>query len=146
MEGRELKVFRVLFWSLMLGIVIFRTLITVNRTREILEPTLESTVLINRFHMGYFVSIASVECVSAYFLLRKLGSATRSLKRASLRSGIFSHLTRSSELRVATLAIIGTARAVMYCFQPSGVIADGTQSQVDRFLYTFECMFPVMML
>lgn len=146
MYGRDLRIFRMLFWAFMLAILVLRTLIAVYRARGILHPELASRNLINNFHTAYFTSIALVECVSAYFLLRKLASARRSLRQASLHSSIFSHLMRSTETRVATLALIGAARAVTYYFQPSGQRASSVANQIDRFIYTLECMFPVMML
>ena len=144
-NGRELRFFRGFFWTFMAAILVLRCLIAASRTRAILDPSLDLKGLINNFHTGYFTSIALVELVSAFFLLKKFTSVRRSLRQVSLYSGISSHLTRSTELRVATLALIGGARAVTYYFQPSGQKASSVANQIDRFIYTLECMFPVMM-
>ena len=142
--GRELRVFRALFWAFMLAILVLRALIATTRARGILHAA-KVQDMVNNLHMAYFTCIALVECVSAFFLLRKLASVRRSLMQASLNSSTFSHLLRSTETRVATLALIGGARAVTYYFQPPGQEAASAANQVDRFIYTFECMFPVMM-
>lgn len=142
--GRELKIFRALFWAFMLAILVVRALIAANRAGGILHGT-DVQVTINNLHIAYFTCIALVECVSAFFLLRKLVSVQRSLMKASLTSNTSSHLLRSTEVRVAALALIGGARAVTYYFQPPGQEAASVASQIDRFIYTFECMFPVMM-
>lgn len=143
-RGHELRIFRGLFWAFMLAIFVLRALIAAIRARGTLHDV-KVQELVNKLHMAYFTCIALVECVSAFFLLRKLVSVRRSLREASLPSGTFSHLLRSTETRVAALALIGGARAVTYYFQPPGQKAEGVASQIDRFIYTFECMFPVIM-
>jgi hypothetical protein len=55
-------------------------------------------------------------------------------------------LMRSTEIRLATLAVIGFSRAITYSFQTTAQSATTTASQLDRFVYTLECMFPVMLL
>ena len=146
MYGRELKVFRCIFWAFMGIIVVLRAFIATARAHGVLHKDLDLRRYVNNLHLGYFTSIALVECVSAFFLLRKLASVRRSLRQAELRSGIFQYIVRSTEARVATLAVLGASRAATYCFQPRGQQASSTANQIDRFVYTLECMFPVMML
>lgn len=62
------------------------------------------------------------------------------------KSALFRQLSRSTELRLAALALIGITRAVTYSFQTQAQSATSTASQVDRFAYTCECYYPVVML
>lgn len=143
--GRQRAVFRALFWSLMAVVVAMRVLILTMRLRAFANPRLQVQPVINGLHAGYFVSIAAVECVSAYFLLREFMSAKRTSSQADLGTRLFQHLMRSTEIRLATLALIGVTRAVTYFFQSSPQQATGTPSQIDRFVYTLECLFPIML-
>jgi hypothetical protein len=136
----------VLFWSLMCIISTLRILILVSRARNIINGNDAYQMLVSRLHIGYFTSIAVIECISAFFLLRKFASARRTSIEASSTSGLFSYLMRSTEIRLATLALIGITRAITYSFQTAAQSATNTASQVDRFVYTMECMFPIMLL
>jgi hypothetical protein len=102
----------------------------------------EALRTINSLHIGYFISIALVECLSAFFLLHKFNWA----HRFALDASLFSYLMRSTEIRLALLALVGVTRAVTYSFQTTAQSATTVASQLDRFAYTLECMFPVMML
>lgn len=126
-------------------ILVMRVLILTMRVRAFINPNFSAQFIINGLHAGYFVSIAAVECVSAYFLLRKFMSAKKLSRQAELGTRLFQHLMRSTEIRLATLALIGATRAITYFFQSSPQQATGTASQLDRFVYTFECMFPIML-
>ncbi|KAL2751896.1 hypothetical protein ACRALDRAFT_1066356 [Sodiomyces alcalophilus JCM 7366] len=141
----NLRIFKLLFWSIMCIIAATRVAIATFRAVAILNGDERAQHIINRLHVGYFTAIALVECVSAFYLLRKFTSAKRSSRQASLPTALFRHLMRSTEVRVATLALIGTARALTYYSQPSSQKASSVSSQIDRFLYTMECMFPVML-
>ncbi|SPO01709.1 uncharacterized protein DNG_04382 [Cephalotrichum gorgonifer] len=143
---RELQIFKGLFWTFIIFIIATRTGITITRAKSILDPSLDLIKTINAFHVGYFTSIAILECVSAFFLLRKFATVRRTSVEASLRSSIFSHLMRNSEVRVASLALMGIARAITYYFQPTVQEASSVLSQIDRFVYTFECLFPIVMI
>ena len=135
-----------LFWSLILIIAALRICILASRIKNIDSETDALQKLISSLHIGYFTCIALIEVLSSVFLLRKFAEARRTSREASSTSGLFSYLMRSTEVRLATLAIIGITRAVTYSFQETAQSATNVASQVDRFVYTLECMFPVMML
>lgn len=130
---------------MILTIAALRAAIATQRARFILDPELGLQDLINRLHIGYFTAIALVECVTSYFLLKKFASGKKASEQVSLGASLFSHLMHSTEIRLATLALIGTTRAVTYYFQAEQQRATSDASQVDRFVYTVECMFPVML-
>jgi hypothetical protein len=52
---------------------------------------------------------------------------------------------RSTEIRLTTLAAIGFSRAITYSFQTTAQSATTVAGQVDRFVYTLECLFPIIM-
>ncbi|KAK8065850.1 hypothetical protein PG997_012597 [Apiospora hydei] len=89
--------FMLTFWTLMLGIVALRTMILTERVRYLMgdSSTAELQTLINRLHMGSFISIAVIECISSALLLLKFNSARRISVKAALQSGtgvLFSYL------------------------------------------------------
>ncbi|KAF4332925.1 hypothetical protein FBEOM_13272 [Fusarium beomiforme] len=102
--------------------------------------------VINNLHIGYFVSIAAVECISAYFLLTVFASAKTTSLKVAIKAGLFRYLMRSAEVRLALLAVIGVMRAITYSFQTTAQSATNVASQLDRFAYTMECLFPFVML
>ncbi|SPO07066.1 uncharacterized protein DNG_09760 [Cephalotrichum gorgonifer] len=128
----ELKVFKCLFWSFISTTVVTRILIAICRAQSIVDRSLSLQSKINGLHVGYFTSLALLECVSAFFLLRKFASVKRASLQASLRPTVFQHLMRNSEVRVATLALMGTTRAITYYFQPTVQSATSVPSQIDR--------------
>jgi hypothetical protein len=144
----ERVIFISLFWFIMAGIFLCRLLICVYRIRYILGDSTDNGLqrIIDNLHIGYFVAIASVECISAFFLLRKFASARNTSIQAALKSGLFTYLMRSTEIRLAFLAVIGITRAVTYSFQTTAQSATTVASQLDRFAYTLECLFPVVLL
>ncbi|RFU34256.1 hypothetical protein B7463_g2063, partial [Scytalidium lignicola] len=146
LKARERRVFRLMFWTLILSPVVFRTVILQARARDILSDSLSQQSLVDHLHIGYFISIAMLECVSAFFLLRKFTAAKNiCCQKAMETTSLFQYLMRSTEIRVSTLAVIGFSRAITYSFQTQQQAATSTASQFDRFVYTLECMFPVMM-
>ncbi|KAK8113293.1 hypothetical protein PG984_013819 [Apiospora sp. TS-2023a] len=151
LHRRGKQAFLSVFWALMLGIVALRALILIQRVKYLSGGgnSAELQLLINHLHMGYFVSIALIECISSVLLLLKFNSARRVSVKAALQSGtgvLFSYLMRSTEVRLALLAVIGVTRAVTYSFQATAQSASSTASQLDRFAYTLECTFPIMLL
>jgi hypothetical protein len=148
LRNRERVTFITIFWVLMVIIVTFRSLILGNRIRFILNDSVDVEIqhMINAFHIGYFVAIALVECASAFFLLRKFASAKSTSVEAARNWGLFSYLMRSTEIRLTLLALIGITRAVTYSFQDAAQSATSIASQLDRFAYTLECLFPVVLL
>jgi hypothetical protein len=141
---RDKRVFMSLFWTLVLVVVSIRMTILVERVQAILRADDSLQTIISNLHVGYFASIAVLECISAFFLLRKFASVKKESANASLRTGLLKHFMRGTEIRVATLALIGLSRAITYFFQTSLQAASSTASQIDRFVYAFECLFPVM--
>ena len=99
---------------------------------------------INHLHVGYFVSIAVVETISSYYLLRVFIAAKATSVVVYSKSSLFHHLT-STEIRLTTLSIVGITRAITYSFQTTAQSATSVASQADRFAYTLECVFPVVM-
>ena len=97
-------------------------------------------------HIGYFTTIAIVEAVSAYFLLRMFFTAKAGSAQVQSKLGLFHYLTRSTEIRLAALTLIGVSRAITYSFQTTAQSATSATGQLDRFVTTLECLFPIVML
>jgi hypothetical protein len=134
------------FWVLIVGITASRVIIAVMRARSLLSEDTESLQrTINVLHITYFTLIAVIECFSSFFLLRMFYSAEHTSIKAAIQTGLFRYLMRSTEVRLAFLAVIGVMRAVTYSSQSTAQAATTVASQVDRFAYTMECMFPVIM-
>ena len=146
LSGRSRVVFISLFWTIMAVLLIIRMFILTSRAKDILAGNNNRQYLIDHLHIGYFTSIATVECVSAFFLLKKFASAKRDSMEATSTSGLFHYLMRSTEIRLTILAAIGFSRAITYSSQTTAQSATTVASQVDRFVYTLECLFPIMML
>lgn len=130
----------------MLGIMVLRITIAVLRFRIIKDQDDLRQEMVNHLHIAYFVSIALVECVSAYFLLKTFATGHKMSIKALTRITPFRYLMRSTELRLTLLAFLGITRAVTYSFQVSAQSATSVASQVDRFAYTMECMFPTILM
>jgi hypothetical protein len=62
------------------------------------------------------------------------------------KGNLFQHLVRSTEIRVASLGIVGITRAITYTFQTTAQSAESVANEVDRFAYTLECMFPMLLM
>ena len=146
LRNNQWRVFMILFWTMIVGIVGIRIVIAITRVRLILSEGDALQSLVNHLHIGYFVLIALLECLSAYFLLTIFAKARRSSFQAAIKTNLFQYLMRSTEVRLALLAVLGIMRAITYSFQASAQSATNVASQVDRFAYTMECMFPVIML
>lgn len=148
LQHRPRTVFLTLFWGCILIIFGARIAILVSRVTEIKNSDLNLQSRINQLHIVYFVMIAVVETISAVFLLRVFARAKRA--SAAVQSwtakGLFSLLTRSAEIRLATLCPIGITRAITYSFQTTSQSATDIASQLDRFVYTLECLFPMIMI
>ncbi|OLN81342.1 hypothetical protein CCHL11_08582 [Colletotrichum chlorophyti] len=139
------RIFNGLFWVICFAITVIRIMIGVSRVRFILRGNTKLQNTVNDLHIAYFVLIASLECLSAFFLLKTFAEVKSTSIRAALRGGLFKYLMRSTEVRLATLAILGTIRAVTYSFQMTAQSATNAASQLDRFAYTLECLFPTVM-
>lgn len=145
LRDKKWHIFAGLFWTIMVGIVAVRIAIAVTRVRLIVvdDSGLQNTV--NYLHMAYFPLIAVIECVSAYYLLTTFAKARTSCFQRHSKMGLFQYLMRSTEVRLALLAVVGTMRAVTYSFQITAQSATNLASQIDRFCYTMECLFPMIM-
>ncbi|KAF2993647.1 hypothetical protein E8E14_001364 [Neopestalotiopsis sp. 37M] len=136
--------FQTIFWAIALAVAAIRAAILVGRIKITLVPDSDFSKIVNYLHVGYFTLIALLECISAYFLLREFSSARRASKDAALSGSLLQHLMRGTETRVASLALVGISRAIAYIFNQSLPQALSTAGQVDRFFYTLECLFPMM--
>lgn len=130
----------------MVAIATIRILIAVTRIRLIVTDHKELQLTVDHLHMAYFPLIAIVECVSAYYLLSNFARAKKDSLKVATRMGLFRFLMRSTEFRLALLAVVGIMRAVTFSFQTTAQSATDAASQADRFAYTMECLFPIMML
>ncbi|KAL2863123.1 uncharacterized protein BJX67DRAFT_374789 [Aspergillus lucknowensis] len=145
-------VFLVVFWFFMFAIASIRVAILVFRVLEII--TGDSSVNssgpyqheIGHLHVGYFTTIALVETWSSGFLIRLLHNAYRVSPKLSSTRLVFRYLLRTTEIRVASLCFIGITRAVTYSWQVTSQSATTPAGQIDRFVYTMECLFPLVML
>ncbi|KAF4454791.1 hypothetical protein FALBO_15782 [Fusarium albosuccineum] len=146
LQHRQWYIFASLFWFMIVAIAALRVVIAAVRARRILNEAEGEQFVINNLHMGYFVLIALLECLSSFFLLRVFSSAKSTSLKAAIKAGLFRYLMRSTEVRLALLAVLGIMRAVTYSFQTASQSATNIASQIDRFAYGMECMFPVMML
>lgn len=131
---------------MIVAIVVIRVMIGVSRIRFILLDDDALQVTVNHLHIAYFTLIAALECLSAYFLLTIFASAKTTSLKAAIKTGLFQYLMRSTEIRLALLAVLGVMRAITYSFQTAAQSATNVASQVDRFAYTMECLFPIIML
>ncbi|KAK3984421.1 hypothetical protein QBC44DRAFT_385750 [Cladorrhinum sp. PSN332] len=142
---RPWYIFAALFWTILLAITVVRIMIAVTRVRFIVGGDAELQNTVNHLHMAYFPLIALLECVSAYYLLASLARANISGFTCNSKTNLFTYLMCSTEVRLALLAVIGTMRAATYSFQVTAQSATHIASQVDRFCYTMECLFPIIM-
>ncbi|KAL3470889.1 hypothetical protein BJX99DRAFT_250875 [Aspergillus californicus] len=144
-------VFICVFWLLIFAISALRITILVYRVLEIASgaDTFQAGPYqhqIGHLHVGYFTTIALVETWSSFFLIRLLHNAYRVSPKLSSTRLVFRFLLRTTEIRVASLCFIGITRAVTYSWQVTGQSATTVAGQIDRFAYTMECLFPLVML
>ena len=131
---------------MMLVITALRAVILISRAMDNLNGSIDLQDRIDHLHVGYFTSIAVVETISSFYLLRVFAAAKATSVGVYSKSSLFHHLMRSTEIRVATLSLVGITRAITYSFQTTAQSATSVASQVDRFAYTLECVFPVVMM
>lgn len=146
LRGRQWIIFATGFWFMIISVSGIRVVIAAVRARRIMNALDTDQSLINHLHMGYFILIALLECLSSFFLLRVFSSAKSTSLSAAIKAGLFRYLMRSTEVRLALLAVLGIIRAITYSFQNAEQSATNLASQIDRFAYGMECMFPVMMM
>ncbi|KAM5351214.1 hypothetical protein ACJ41O_003937 [Fusarium nematophilum] len=145
LSGTRRRVFVALFWALMLLLAATRVFIVIFRVQFILNDDETHRITVNYLHIGYFGFMAVLECVSAYFLITILTSVKASSLQAALKVGLFRYLTRSTEVRVAILAVQGVFRTFTHSFQTPGQQAKNVASQLDRFAYALLCLFPIVL-
>ncbi|KAF4426694.1 hsp90 co-chaperone cdc37 protein [Fusarium austroafricanum] len=149
--GIERIIFLTIFWGLMVVILFCRLAVVTLDTRYILrnDPSpvtlaLHST-LTNRLHFAYFPPIAMAEILSAVFLLMKFRRTLRASKSGGLGGGkLYRYLMRSTEIRVASLAIIGITRSITFSFRLT-VGPYRAVTQIDFFMYILESLYPIIM-
>ncbi|KAL4781728.1 hypothetical protein BJX76DRAFT_359585 [Aspergillus varians] len=145
-------IFLCVFWLLLLVISALRITILVYRVVDIAKGADNSRATgpyqhqIGHLHVGYFTTIALVETWSSFFLIRLLHNAYRVSPKISSTRFLFRYLLRTTEIRVASLCFIGITRAVTYSSQVTSQYATTIAGQIDRFAYTMECLFPLVML
>jgi hypothetical protein len=149
---REKAIFLGCFWSMMIIILGIRVTIIISRVMDNLSTTSDFQYRIVHLHIGYFVYIAIVESISSFFLRRtfltakKMSPIVLRLSPDEKQRNLFQHLVRSTEIRAGSLRLVGITRAITYTFQTTAQSAESVANQVDRFAYTLECMFPVLMM
>ncbi|KAN0077902.1 hypothetical protein V8E54_006206 [Elaphomyces granulatus] len=146
LQRRQRLIFVGLFWTIIVALFTIRAVILTTRVRLNIDDRQDLQPFIDHLHVGYFTMIALIECLSAFFLLQKLAAALQQSVEAAAKPGLFRYLMRSTEIRLSVLALVGISRAITYSFQTTSQSATGVASQIDRFVYTLECVFPVMML
>ncbi|OJJ08949.1 hypothetical protein ASPVEDRAFT_57888 [Aspergillus versicolor CBS 583.65] len=145
-------IFLCVFWFLIFAISALRITILVYRVLDIASgaDTLHYAgpyqSQIGKLHVGYFTAIAVVETWSSFFLIRLLHNAYRVSPKISSTRFVFLYLMRTTEIRVASLCFIGITRAVTYSTQTTSQSATTVAGQIDRFTYTMECLFPLVLL
>ncbi|KAL2860998.1 uncharacterized protein BJX67DRAFT_391646 [Aspergillus lucknowensis] len=145
LTGRDRSAYRCGFWVCLLALVAVRVAILVLRTVEILhEPDFKS--LIGFLHVGYFALLAVLETCSSWLLIRFFLNAHGMAPAGSRTLYLFKFLLRSTELRVSALSVIGITRATAYPFQIAEHLVVNIPNQIDRFAYTLECLFPVILM
>ncbi|EAQ83667.1 hypothetical protein CHGG_10071 [Chaetomium globosum CBS 148.51] len=145
LRDRQWYVYAGLFWTTMVAIVVVRINIAVTRVMYINSQNAALQRTVNYLHMAYFPFIAILESVNAFYLLRTFTHAQMSCLRRQSKASLLRYLMRSTEVRLALLALVGIMRAVTYWFQDRAQRATNLASQVDRFCYTMECLFPIIM-
>ncbi|RKL17138.1 hypothetical protein BFJ68_g4645 [Fusarium oxysporum] len=141
LRGRQWIIFATGFWFMIISVSGIRVVIAAVRARRIMNALDTDQSLINHLHMGYFILIALLECLSSFFLLRVFSSAKSTSLSAAIKAGLFRYLMRSTEVRLALLAVLGIIRAITYSFQNAEQSATNLASQIDRFAYTSKVVF-----
>lgn len=150
--GGERRIFLSLFWTLIFVIVTLSLTALVLNTRFLVEPGSPVSAALVKIGIGYFVSIALAECLSAGFLLRKFRNEHKSAVSSPLSGGkLYCHIMRSTTMRVTVLASIGVSRAVTTALTSKTHKLDDTQyrnvvGQLDMLVYMMSCFFPTVIL
>ncbi|KAG5460234.1 MAG: hypothetical protein BJ554DRAFT_7739 [Olpidium bornovanus] len=138
--GRKRQVYQAVFFSFCALAVMARTGILAFRQQTLAGRDVQH--IVNYLHMAYFLSIAWMECANAWFLIHKLSLESRVIKSSAVRRSLLA----SSEIRMASLCVVGIMRAATYYFQSDAQAATNVASELDRFVLTMESLFPALML
>ncbi|KAE8316879.1 hypothetical protein BDV41DRAFT_573383 [Aspergillus transmontanensis] len=130
----------------MAAIIGIRVGIMASRAQGLLHGSDTLQHLVAHLHMGYFIAIALLEILSSGLLIKLFRDTHRSSLEFMSTSNILQQLIRTTELRLATLALIGTGRSITYSFQTASQEVTSLAGQFDWFMYTMECLFPFIML
>ncbi|KAL6405197.1 hypothetical protein AUP68_12041 [Ilyonectria robusta] len=133
LRGVRWQVFVTCFWTGITGILVTRVVISVFRVRSIMSHDEALQHIVNYLHIAYFGLLAILECIGAYFLITVFTSARASSVQIALNVGFFRYLSRSTEGRVAILALQGIFRAITHSIKTPGQSAENLASQLDRF-------------
>ncbi|OAQ62465.1 hypothetical protein VFPPC_16660 [Pochonia chlamydosporia 170] len=151
LHGRDRAIFLTLFWVLMLVVIVIRVFVIINLGLFSLTHyiSLRRFQTITRSLMPIvFVAVALIECITAVFLLRTLRLALLASGKSPLKGGrLVRYLMSSTEIRVASLALIGIARTATYLSQ-GHELTGGTNTvaiQVDMFIIVLQALFPITM-
>lgn len=146
LPNRSRLPYLIVFWPCIAIAIILRVAILVLRAYETLHESSAFKSSISFLHIGYFTIMAVVETYSSFFLLRFFLKAYRTVPISSRTRYLLRYLLRSTELRVASLALIGITRAAAYPFQVTEQHAVNIPNQIDRLVYTVECLFPIILM
>jgi hypothetical protein len=141
----ERIVFLTLFWGLMLVIMVIKIVMILFSVGYVLDSPPYSQDVDCYLHLGYYLSIAMVELVSVVYLVRKFRAVLRSSKSFLFRGGrLYLYLMRSTEIRLVMLMFIGVMRTITASVG-TFVSQQEISYNLDQFIYTLECLFPVVM-
>lgn len=131
----------------MVIILAIKTAQTVHSVGKVLGSPAVSLAGNNYLLLGYYLSITLVECMSAFFLLKNFRVVLRTTTTSANRGGgLYRYIMRSTEIRLATMAFIGIGRAITTSVNLFGdKQRQGLATDIDWFIYTIECLFPIVM-
>jgi hypothetical protein len=101
----------------------------------------------DNWFIGYFGGLAFAQGWIAFFLLRVYFKACQNESNEPVyRVGIVKKLARSSEVRIASLCLVGLTRIFTSAFRHSNPSTINLAEQLDRFVYAIECLFPIVFM
>ncbi|KAJ3216552.1 hypothetical protein HK099_005829 [Clydaea vesicula] len=147
-KPKKKKIYYACFWVVFALVAVFRLMILIRRNQLLnnVFPDDADRIQqeINMYHSFYFCFIALLELVNAVFLVSDIVLLRKESVKASL--SIYNVICKSSEIRASSLVFIGVARAITYLGQQSAQSASNEISQLDRFVYTLEVLYPFVMI
>ncbi|GJP89799.1 putative Tyrosyl-tRNA synthetase [Aspergillus niger] len=146
LHGRARCFYKSTFWTALSMVVVIRVAIATMRAIQILDGSVPLTRAINFLHIGYFSSIAIAETYSSVLLIGFLRKAYRTALIVSSMRPVLRYLLWSTEVRLSGLCLVGIVRAATYPFQLVEQHAVNIPNQIDRFVYSLECLFPVLLI